>query len=112
MAHGTFQEGQCPGIHDNAPEHIAAHKSPTLVRGYIHERMYQRLDVGESVKVKSLSGTGKPIKGKVVGLSSRIVEFPMRMWKMPEMPIHGREVIITIPAENSFLLGEMVTISE
>jgi HlyD family secretion protein len=52
------------------------------------------------------------VKGKVVGLSSRIVEFPMRMWKMPEMPIHGREVIITIPAENSFLLGEMVTISE
>jgi HlyD family secretion protein len=34
------------------------------------------------------------------------------MWKMPEMPIHGREVIITIPAENPFLLGEMVTISE
>jgi HlyD family secretion protein len=28
------------------------------------------------------------------------------------MPIYGREVIITIPAENPFLLGEMVTISE
>lgn len=88
------------------------HKSPTLVRGYIHERMYQRMDVGETVKVMSLGGTGKAIRGKVVGLSSRIVEFPARMWKMPEMPIHGREVIISIPAENPFLLGEMVTIAE
>ena len=95
-----------------APIVTLTHKSPTLVRGYIHERMYQRMDIGETVKVKSLGATGKPVKGKVVGLSSRIVEFPMRMWKMPEMPIHGREVIITIPAENSFLLGEMVTISE
>ena len=95
-----------------APIITLTHKSPTLVRGYIHERMYQRMDIGETVKVKTLSGTGKPVKGKVVGLSSRIVEFPVRMWKMPEMPIHGREVIITIPAENPFLLGEMVTISE
>ena len=95
-----------------APIVTLTHKSPTLVRGYIHERMYQRMDVGETVKVKTLSGTGKPVKGKVVGLSSRIVEFPVRMWKMPEMPVHGREVIITIPSENPFLLGEMVTISE
>lgn len=88
------------------------HKSPTMIRGYIHERMYQRMDIGENVKVMTLGGTGKAIKGKVVGLSSRIVEFPTRMWKMPEMPIHGREVIIQISDENPFLLGEMVTISE
>lgn len=95
-----------------APIVTLTHKSPTLVRGYIHERMYQRMDVGETVKVHALGGTGKAIKGEVVGLSSRIVEFPTRMWKMPEMPINGREVIIKIPEENPFLLGEMVTISE
>ena len=94
-----------------APIITLTHKSPTLVRGYIHEKMYQRMDIGETVKVKTLSG-GKPVKGKVIGLSSRIVEFPLRMRKLPEMPIYGREVIITIPAENPFLLGEMVTISE
>lgn len=95
-----------------APIVTLTHKSPTLIRGYIHEKMYQRMDVGETVKVRSLSGSGRTVKGKVEGLSSRIVEFPMRMWKMPEMPVHGREVIITIPADNDFLLGEMVTISE
>lgn len=95
-----------------APIVTLAHKSPTLVRGYIHERMYQRMDIGETVKVHTLGGSGKAIKGEVVGLSSRIVEFPARMWKMPEMPIHGREVIIKISEENPFLLGEMVSISE
>jgi HlyD family secretion protein len=34
------------------------------------------------------------------------------MWKMPEMPVYGREVTIKIPENNPFLLGEMVTISE
>ena len=95
-----------------APIITLTHKSPTLVRGYIHERMYQRMDIGETVKIRTLGGKGKAVKGEVVGLSSRIVEFPARMWKMPEMPIHGREVIIKISEDNPFLLGEMVTISE
>jgi hypothetical protein len=34
------------------------------------------------------------------------------MWKMPDMPVYGREVTIKIPEDNSFLLGEMVAISE
>ncbi|MCQ2104225.1 MAG: HlyD family efflux transporter periplasmic adaptor subunit [Fibrobacter sp.] len=95
-----------------APVVTLTHRSPTLIRGYIHERMYQHMDLGETVKVHSLGGNGKAVKGKVIGLSSRIVEFPTRMWKMPEMPIHGREVIIQISEDNPFLLGEMVSISE
>lgn len=95
-----------------APIVTLTHKSPTMIRGYIHERMYQRMDIGERVKIHTLGGTGSVVEGQVIGLSSRIVEFPTRMWKMPEMPIHGREVIITISEDNPFLLGEMVTISE
>jgi HlyD family secretion protein len=70
------------------------------------------MDLGEAVKVTTLAGTGKAVVGEVVGLSSRIVAFPERMWKMPEMPVYGREVTIKIPENNPFLLGEMVTISE
>ncbi len=95
-----------------APIVTLTHKSPTLIRGYINEQVYQRVDVGEAVKVTTLAGTGKAVVGEVVGLSSRIVAFPTRMWKMPEMPIYGREVTIKIPEENPFLLGEMVSISE
>lgn len=95
-----------------APIVTLAHKSPTLVRGYINEQIYQNMDLGEAVKVTTLAGSGKAVVGEVVGLSSRIVAFPERMWKMPEMPVYGREVTIKIPENNPFLLGEMVTISE
>lgn len=88
------------------------HKSPTLVRGYINEQVYQHMNLGKNVVVNSLGGTGAGVEGEVVGLSSRIVPFPERMWKMPEMPVYGREVTIKIPENNPFLLGEMVTISE
>ena len=95
-----------------APIVTLAHKSPTLVRGYINEQIYQNMDLGEAVKVTTLAGSGKAVVGEVVGLSSRIVAFPERMWKMPEMPVYGREVTIKIPENNPFLLGEMVTISD
>lgn len=95
-----------------APIVTLTHKAPTLVRGYINEMIYQNMDLGEAVKVTTLAGTGKAVVGEVVGLSSRIVQFPARMWKMPEMPVYGREVTIKIPENNPFLLGEMVTISE
>ena len=95
-----------------APIVTLTHKSPTLVRGYINEQIYQNMDLGEAVKVTTLAGSGKAVVGEVVGLSSRIVAFPERMWKMPEMPVYGREVTIKIPENNPFLLGEMVTISE
>ena len=95
-----------------APIVTLTHKSPTLVRGYINEQVYRNMDVGETVKVTTLAGTGKAVVGEVVGLSSRIVPFPTRMWKMPELPMYGREVTIKIPEDNPFLLGEMVTITE
>ena len=95
-----------------APILTLTHKRPTIIRGYINEQIYQNMDVGETVKVTTLAGTGKAVVGEVVGLSSRIVPFPTRMWKMPELPVYGREVTIKIPEENPFLLGEMVTIAE
>ena len=88
------------------------HKSPSLIRGYINEQVYQRMNLGKDVEIRTLGGKGKPIKGEVAGLSSRIVVFPDRMWKMPDMPVYGREVTIKISEDNPFLLGEMVAISE
>lgn len=95
-----------------APMVTLAHKAPTMVRGYINEMIYQNMNLGEAVKVVALTGKGEEVYGEVVGLSSRIVPFPTRMWKMPEMPVYGREVTIKIPENNPFLLGEMVIISE
>jgi len=81
-------------------------KSPSYVNGYIHENLYNRVSVGDKVTVASV--TGKNITGEVVGVGSRIVEFPTRLRKRPEIQIWGREVQVRIPEDNRFLLGEKV----
>jgi len=45
-----------------------------------------------------------------VGVGSRIIEYPLRLKKRPEMQLWGREVEIHLPDGNPFLLGEKVMI--
>lgn len=86
------------------------HKAVTLVRGYINEKVYSRIQVGDEIEV--ISGAGEHMVGEVLGMSSRIVPFPIRLLKMVDMPLYGREVMIRVPDENNLLLGEKVVIAE
>lgn len=88
-----------------------ARKSPTMVRGYINEKIYTSVGVGDMVEITS-QVNGQKIPGKIVGMSSRIVPFPVRLLKTPEMPMYGREVMIRLPQDNGLLLGEKVSIAE
>jgi hypothetical protein len=51
------------------------------------------------------------VQGEVVGIGTRIVEYPVRLRKVPEVQMWGREVNIRIPPNSGFLLGEKVVIS-
>ena len=84
--------------------------SPTLVRGYIHESLYSRVALGDSMEVASSGQRAGKVRGIVGGTGSKIVEFPVRLRKNPLVPIWGRELIVRIPSHNPFLLNEMVTI--
>lgn len=86
-------------------------KSPSYVKGYIHEDVYNKVTIGQKVTITSLSDVKNSIEGEVVGVGSRIVEYPVRLRKRPDFQIWGREIIIKIPSENNFLLGEKVRIS-
>ncbi|MCI6872975.1 MULTISPECIES: hypothetical protein [Hallerella] len=86
------------------------HKAVTLVRGYINEKVYTRIQVGDAIEV--ISGSGERMDGEVLGMSSRIVPYPIRLLKMVDMPLYGREVMIRVPDKNGLLLGEKVTIAE
>jgi len=88
---------------------LTAH-SPTLVRGYIPEKVYNRIAMGDSVMVEAVSEHGGILRGQVVGVGSRIVEFPVRLRKIPDLIVWGREVMVRIPEQNDYLLGEMVSI--
>lgn len=86
-------------------------KEPTQVRGYLNENLYDGIEVGAYVEIKS-AAKGHVVQGKVIGMSSQIVPFPIRLLKMPEFPIYGREVNISIPENSGFLLGEKVIVTE
>lgn len=104
-----FRDGE--KVSPFAPILTLSPHSPSLVRGYIHERVYNRVGIGDSVDVYSTGERTRRVRGKVVGMGSRIIEFPIRLRKMPEMLVWGREVTVRISPKNSFLLGELVTIS-
>jgi multidrug resistance efflux pump len=86
-------------------------KSPSYIKGYIHEDVYNKVTIGQEVTIASLSDINNTIEGEVVGVGSRIVEYPVRLRKGPDFQIWGREIIIKIPHDNILLLGEKVRIS-
>jgi len=86
-------------------------ESPSYIKGYIHENVYSMVTVDDIVTAKSASEEKAGIKGVIVGVGSRIVDYPERLRKRQDIPIWGREVLIKIPENNSLLLGEKVLIT-
>lgn len=85
--------------------------SPTYVRGYVHEFAYTKIAVGQKVKVISLADPQNNAVGEIIGVSSKIVEYPGRLKKMLEVQVYGREVQIKIPENNPFIMGEKLLIN-
>jgi hypothetical protein len=85
--------------------------SPTYVQGFIHESMYTKVKLGQMVHVSSSTDARKRVEGKVVSVGSRIVEFPLRLQRYPNVTLWGREVVVELPSTNPYLLGESVQIT-
>lgn len=85
--------------------------SPSFVRGYIHEDVYSQVSVKQLVEVQSNQDRKNRVEGVIVGVGARIVEYPERLRKRADILIWGREIIIRLPLDNRFLLGEKVVIT-
>ncbi|NLE01705.1 MAG: hypothetical protein GX640_17710 [Fibrobacter sp.] len=85
--------------------------APSYINGYIQESVFNDICVGQEVLVTSISNKKERVKGVVVGVGTRIVPLPARLWKRPDIEAWGREVQVKIPDNNSFLLGEKVLIT-
>jgi multidrug resistance efflux pump len=85
--------------------------SPSFARGYIHEDISSQVAVSQKVLVRSGHDRHAAVEGVIVGVGARIVEYPERLRKRPDIIIWGREIMVKIPPENRFLLGEKVRIS-
>lgn len=86
-------------------------RNPSFIKGYIYENAYARVAMGDKVHVASFAGADISINGQVVGVGARIVEYPIRLRKHPDIQSWGREVVIRISEANPFILGEKVLIT-
>lgn len=83
-------------------------RNPTLVKGFVHESLILKVNVGDQLEVASSLHPDNVVLGTVTGLGSRIVEIPSRLRKNPDFKTYGREILISIPVDNSFLQKEKV----
>lgn len=85
--------------------------NPTQVKGYVHEGMSVNVEIGDEFSIRSIQDSRKVTTGTITGLGARIVEIPERLRRVPTMKMYGREVVLSISADNNFLQGEKVIIS-
>ena len=81
-----------------------------IIKGYVHEDLTLKVNIGDPFQITSLKDENIQYDGRVVGLGSRIVEIPARLRKMAAVKAFGREVLIEITKENSFLQKEKVSV--
>lgn len=111
-------DGLIGNVHCKEAENITSFKTlitfyepnPSLVKGFVHEDLLMRVNLNDSLQVRSTKSHEFKCKGIVTGLGSRIVEIPERLRKNPEFKTYGREVLIEIPTDNQFLQKEKVVI--
>jgi multidrug resistance efflux pump len=85
--------------------------SPSFIRGYIHEDVMSEVSVSQKVMVHTDHGYREVVEGAIIGVGTRIVEYPERLRKRADIQIWGREIIVKLPDTNRFLLGEKVRIT-
>lgn len=87
---------------------LTMHKTtPTFVRGYIHENLSHHIAVDKKVTINALSSK-QQVVGVIKSVGTRIIEFPERFRRSMESKIWGREVMVQLPKDNTYLLGEKV----
>ena len=84
--------------------------NPTLVKGYIYEDQLTNVTMGDRFLVRSTTHPDQTTRGTVTGLGSRVVSIPPRLRRIPEVETYGREVVVSIPADNPFIQKEKVVL--
>ena len=86
-------------------------ESPKQVIGYVHEDLMLQVNINDTTTIFSSSRPDISSKGVVVSRGSRIIEIPSRLRKFKDFITYGREIIIELPSNNSFLQKEKVTLN-
>ena len=84
---------------------------PDVVTTYIGDGRLAEIKLGDELTVASINQPEYTVKGKVIGLGTRVRELPERLRRIPELKAWGREVQLRIPLDNAFLQGEKVRVT-
>jgi len=84
---------------------------PAKVIGFIHETADIPFRIGDSVGLVSGVRPDKLVRGQITAAGPKLVELPLRLRKFAELRAWGREVIISLPEDNPYYIGERITIS-
>lgn len=84
---------------------------PAKVIGFIHETADIPFRIGDSVGLVSGVRPDKLVRGQITAVGPKLVELPLRLRKFAELRAWGREVIISLPPDNPYYIGERITIS-
>lgn len=112
-------DGLIGNISCKEEEHIPAYSTlltfyephSGIIEGYVHEDLTLQVEIGQEYTISSLKDETISFQGRVIGLGSRIVEIPSRLRKIEAFKAYGREVLIEISKDNSFLQSEKVSIT-
>ncbi len=112
-------DGLIGNISCKEEEHIQAYSTlltfyephSGIIEGYVHEDLTLQVEIGQEYTISSLKDEAISFRGNVIGLGSRIVEIPARLRKIEAIKAYGREVLIEISKDNSFLQSEKVSIT-
>lgn len=81
---------------------------PSIVKGYVHEDLRLQVAMQDTFLVSSSKDKTNMLKGVVTGLGKRIVGIPMRLSRVPDRQLYGIEIVIQLPPNNDFILGEKI----
>jgi len=84
--------------------------SPNYAKIYLLEGYHDQLSLNEEVTVSSLVSQYK-VGAQVINLGKSIIQIPTRLQITPQIIQWGREATIDLPANNKFILGEKIHIT-
>lgn len=103
----TFVLGETvPGFN---PLAFITEKTATVVKSYVLENdpAAAKVNVGQKVEIKSENGLNQS-KGKVFQIGTEVKELPARFQKTGYDTVYGREILVKISDESTFISGERV----
>lgn len=108
------KDGLIGNVYCEEQEHFSSYKTmlslyepnPSIIKGFIQEDFITKVELNDSIRIRSTKDNALVYKGLVIGLGSRIIEIPTRLTKRPNIKTYGREIIVSIPENNKFLQKE------